>query len=230
MYPELKLRLWLQKASGVTWMQKTWKFLLMWPCRKLKLSFSQVGHSVLLSAACPDFIWVSLLYLVCWVSNHFFTVLTAKFLVAASCSQSLSFFCLSLKLSLLLSNSSLCCLTYSTMASSSESLRKMDFIWPFFCLDWVDSTSVSMSVPTLLHPLSVPLFLLSLSSLSSFSLLSISSAVSPNSHCSCMSVLQSFSFSHVKNQVLHVWVSLGHMTPKSNFLKDWIIFWKRNGV
>ena len=170
-------------------------FLLMWPRRKMKLSFSQVCRSVLFSAPYPDFVWVNLPYLVRWVSNHFFTVLTGKFLVAASCSQRLSFFCLSLKLSLVLPYSSSCYLTNSTMASSSESLRKMDFIWPFFCLDWVDSTSVSVSVCTLfsplsglsspsLHPLSVPLLLFNPLSLL---LLSISSAVSLNSNCGWVS-------------------------------------------
>ena len=39
-------------------------FFLMLPHRKLKLSFSEVCHSVLFSAACPDFISVSLPYLV----------------------------------------------------------------------------------------------------------------------------------------------------------------------
>ena len=36
--------------------------------------------------------------------------------------------------------------------------------------------------------------------------------------------------SYVINQVLHVWVSWGHMIPKSNFLYDWITSWKRNGI
>ena len=205
MYLELKLRLRLQKASMVTWMQKTWKLPSFWYdlIENWNCPSSQVCCSVLFSAPCPDFIWVSLPYLVRWVSNHFFTVLTGKFLVAASCSQSLSFFGLSLKLLLFLSYSSLCCLMNSTMASSSVSLRKMDFIWSFFCLDWVDSTSVSVSLHTLYSPLSglsslslsilslslSSCSILSLSSLSSLSLLllSISAGVSSNSNCGWVS-------------------------------------------
>ena len=46
--------------------------------RKLKLSCNQVCLSVLFTEACSDFVLVSLPYLVFWVSNHFFTVLTDR--------------------------------------------------------------------------------------------------------------------------------------------------------
>ena len=73
-------------------------FLLIWPCKKLNLSCIQICLSVLFTAACPDFVWVSLPYV---VSNHFLTALTDKFLEPASPSQRPFFFlCLSSSVSL----------------------------------------------------------------------------------------------------------------------------------
>ena len=178
------------------------RILLMWPHRKLKLSFSQVCRSVLFSAACPDFVWVSLPYLVRWVLNHFFTVLIGKFLVAAtkiflssaclwncrwSCHKFLVLFNKlhdgffvwitqqdGLHLALLLSG-------LSWFYIMSMSVRAL-----FSPLSWLSSL-LSLSILSL--SLSSCSFL-SLPSLSSLSLLflSISSAVSPNSNCGWVSV------------------------------------------
>ena len=70
-------------------------FLLIWLHKKLNLLCIQVCLSVLFTAACPDFVWVILHYLVHSVSNHFLTVFVNKFLEAASLASP-SFLCLSL--------------------------------------------------------------------------------------------------------------------------------------